>query len=266
MTMTHEGSEATAGGGGSKGAAGGAARKAASRFFLVASLAAAVVAAVGFGPFYLRGQAYPGREIPPPIKALVVGHGVAMTAWLALMIAQSALVLTGRRGAHMALGKAGVVLAAVIVAEGLRLALRSTEIAPPEAVIWGLSARRFMAVPFVSVVLFGTCVAAAVVLRRRPAVHRALMLTATIAALSAAMSRIDALNACYLGTWAEAAFGPFFLTLVFAVVLCAARAATQGSLDRPLACGVALLIAVDAGIMKLAATDAWDRFAAALLA
>lgn len=264
--MTHEETGSTTGAASSRAAAGGAARKSASRFFLVASLAAAVVAAVGFGPFYLRGQAYPGRDIPPPIKALVVGHGVAMTAWLALMIAQSALVLTGRRKAHMALGKFGVVLAAVIVAEGLRLAVRSTEIAPPGTVIWGLSAPRFMAVPFVSVILFGACVAAAIVLRRRPPVHRALMLTATIAALSAAMSRIDALNALYLGTWAEAAFGPFFLTLVFAVVLCAARAAAERTLDRPLACGVALLIAVDAGIMKLAATDAWDRFAAALLA
>ena len=37
----------------------------------------------GFRMFYLRGQAFPGRPLIPPIKWLLIVHGVAMTLWVA---------------------------------------------------------------------------------------------------------------------------------------------------------------------------------------
>ena len=46
-----------------------------------------------------------------------------------------------------------------------------------------------------------------------------MMLLATLTAMPAAISRIDALNSLYLGTAMERAFGPFFMTLVVAALL-----------------------------------------------
>ena len=234
-------------------------------FHAGAAVVLIVLVFLGFRQFFVHGRAYPDRELSPPIRTLLILHGVAMTGWMALLLVQSLLVAGGNRKLHMALGKLGAVLAAAMAVLGFRVGVEATRIAPPDALIWGVTFRQFMAVPIVSIAIFAAFVAAALALRRKPDAHRALMLLATLAIVPAGISRIDGLDALYAGTVWEAIFGPFFMTLVVGVAFVVVRSLLIGTLDRWLAAGVVVLVATSAGIMKLATSGAWEAVAGFLL-
>ncbi|MCC6908100.1 MAG: hypothetical protein IT430_09185 [Phycisphaerales bacterium] len=246
--------------------AGRSSTSAAARYFYAAAAAVMVVLAfLGFSKFYLHGQAYPGREIAPPIRTLVIAHGVAMSAWLILLLVQPLLIVVRKHRVHMALGRVGAALAAAILVLGIWVGIQSARYTPPEAVIWGLSPKRFMAIPLIGVSVFAIFVALGVVYRRKPRIHRAMMITATLSALAAGVSRIDALSNLYVGTAWEQYFGPFLMTMVFAVALWLLRCAVTRSIDRALGIGVASLIAISLLTMQVARTAAWESFASMLV-
>jgi hypothetical protein len=224
-----------------------------------------VLCFVGFNDFYLHGRAYPDRPIDPRIRLTVLAHGTVMTAWLFLMVFQPMLVALNRRKLHMRVGKIGAALAGAILILGTMTAIGSARTTPPQALIWGLPPKQFMAVPIISVWVFAALVALAVHYRRKPVRHRALMLFATMNAMSAGISRIDPLNDLYLGTVWERWFGPFFLTLVPGAVLLALRCAVIRRFDRWFALGFAIMFAVAVFIMNLAPTRAWASFASVLV-
>lgn len=235
------------------------------RFYAMAAAVLLVLMFIGFGRFYVQGRAYPGRELAPPIRSLLIWHAITMTVWMVLFVVQPLLIVTGRRALHMALGKAGAVLAAAVVVLGYWVGIAATRIAPPELVIWGLSPRAFMTVPLIGITIFALFVTVGIWQRRRPEIHRPMMLLAGLAAIPAAVSRIDTINTLYDGTiWADV-FGPFFATVVLGLLLVAANWLLVGRLDRWLAGGFALLAAADVLILRLATTGAWDRFATLLL-
>lgn len=231
-------------------------------FYAFSGVLAVGLALVGFQLFYFGGRSYPGRPIPEPIRALVIVHGVVMLLWVLLFAAQPALVAMRKHRLHMALGRVGAALALVVVVSGVMLAVASARVTPAEALIWGLPPAKFMAVPLISVLIFAAFVGLAIRHRRRPAAHRAAMFLATLSALSAAVSRIDALNALYAGTVWERAFGPFFMSLVIGGVLVAARCVLARQVERWLVFGYLALVAMSLGIIALARTPAWDAFAA----
>lgn len=236
------------------------------RFFYVGASAALIVFVVwGFHHFYLGGKAYPGRELSPPIKTLVILHGSAMAAWMLLMLGQPALIAAGNRRLHMKIGVAGAVLAGLIVILGLKLGIESTRHAPPDAKIWGCTAKQFMAVPIFSILIFGGLVAAGIANRKKPEIHRAMMLLATLAALAAAVSRIDAISNLYMGTILDRLFGPFLGTLVIAFILLGVKSFLSRSVNRYYAFGCAGLTAASLLIMLIARTGAWESFASMLV-
>jgi len=239
----------------------GAARPRSRLFFPVAAILIVVLTALGFGAFYTHGKAYPNRPLAPPIRGLLIAHGISMSLWVVLLVVQTSLIALNRRKVHMALGKFGAVLAAAIVVLGLWVALRAAAIMPPEARIWGVDGKTFLAVPIVSMLTFAGLVAAGIASRRKPAIHRTLMVLATLAALPAAVSRIDPLSALYVGTAWEGWFGPYLMTLVFAALLVAARSVTVRSLDRFFALGVAALTVLSFATWQFATTAAWGRIA-----
>lgn len=242
------------------------ARPGATRFFHVAaSLLLIALMFFGFRAFYLEGRAYPGRELAPPIRTLLVLHGAGMTLWVLLLLAQSALIAARKHRVHMRLGWIASALALATVVLGWRLGVEATRISPPEMRIWGLAPPQFMIVPLASIVVFAAFVAAGVALRKRPQAHRAMMLTATLAAMPAAVSRIDALNAFYLGTVWETWFGPFFMTLVAGAALVVLRCALARAFDRWLAFGVAALTVASALMVQMATSSLWEGFARWLL-
>ncbi len=220
---------------------------------------------LGFQQFYLQGKAYPGREIAPPVRTLIITHGVAMSAWMLLFLVQPLLIANRRYRVHMILGSAGAILAAVIFLLGLCVGVESTRVAPADLRIWGLSPRQFMAVPIISIVLFAIFVAIGVWKRRSADIHRPMMLLATLTAMPAAVSRIDFLNAIYVGTVWETIFGPFLMTLVVGAAFLVVKWLLSRSFDWPYALGYLAFFVVSLLTLVAGRTAAWGRLASLLL-
>lgn len=219
---------------------------------------------VGFHFFYFRGQAYPGRPLTPPIRALVITHGLTMSAWILLYTVQPFLVALRRHRLHMTLGRVAGVLALVILLTGVVVSVRWVQVLPPDMVIWSMTPRQFLAVPLISVFVFTGCVVVGVWKRKRPEIHRPAMFLGTLAAVSAAVSRIDAISHLYQGTVWERAFGPFFVSLLVGGALVLLRLALARRVERWLALGYVSLVALSAVVIWLARTPAWDAFVTAL--
>ncbi|MFO0949015.1 MAG: hypothetical protein U1D30_24410 [Planctomycetota bacterium] len=224
-----------------------------------------VLTFLGFQQFYLRGKAFPDRPLTPPIRTLVIAHGVSMSAWMILLLVQSLLVVGRKNRLHMALGKVGGVLAVAIFVLGFKLGIEATRVSPPEVRLWNLPYKQFMAVPIISITIFAWLVGVGIWKRRRPEIHRPAMLLATLAAMSAAMDRIDAIASLYRQSLWGALFGPFFSALVIGAVFLLLEWGLTRKFDRYFAVGFAGLVAASAGIMRFATTDAWDHIADFLL-
>jgi hypothetical protein len=221
---------------------------------------------LGFHHFYTQGRAYPGRELTPPIRTLVILHGVAMTLWMILFLVQPMLAATRNMRLHRRLGSFGGVLAIAIAVLGWRVGIEAARVAPPQMRIWGLTWQQFMIVPLGSIVLFAAFVAIGIATRKRPEIHRPMMLLGTLAAVSAALGRIDFLNELYVGTIWEQLFGPFFATLVLGALCLVARCLESRSLECWFALGYAALVAANVAMYQLAPTELWAGIARALLA
>jgi hypothetical protein len=237
-----------------------------ARFFYVgAATVLLVLVFLGFQHFYLHGRAYPGRELTPPIRTALILHGIAMTAWIALFMIQPLLIVSGKRRLHMALGRIGVFVAASVVFFGFQIAIGAARVNPPELQLWGLNMKQFLAIPIISMVLFAAYVGIGVWQRRRPQVHRPMMLLATLAILPAAVDRIDAIRGLYERTMLGAVFGPAVGPLALGLAFFVVHLLLTRAWDRHFATGLAALAVASAGIMQFAPTRGWDQIATWLL-
>ncbi len=186
-------------------------------FFVAAGFAMLLVAFLGFAPtFYLRGRV-PGANLfalPPS----VVVHGVVMTAWYLLLVAQASLVAAGRADLHRRLGVGGVALAVAVVLTGVQVLLNVVprlEAAglPVAQQIEMFRIDRVVINGFLTLAAFAGVVAAAVVLRRRPATHRRLMFWACVLTLGAALNTNRMFGAMLATLW------PAWLPMLLALPL-----------------------------------------------
>ena len=72
--------------------------------YAAAGLLLFVLMLVGFQQFYLHERAYPAHPFAPPIRTLLITHGVAMTLWVVTFLIQSRLIVGRNRRVHMAVG------------------------------------------------------------------------------------------------------------------------------------------------------------------
>jgi hypothetical protein len=240
-------------------------RKLERLFFPATAVIVLAITLWGFKDFYFAGKAYPGRPLTPPIRTLVIVHAVLQMAWVLLFIVQPTLVALCRRKTHMMLGRAGAVLAVVLVVTGYQLAVEATRANPPDMTFFGMGTVRFIYVPLTANAVFAVMVAVAIWQRKRPALHRAMMLTATVNALSAAMARIDWLNETFAGTWWDQLFGPLHAAVTLGLLLLAIRWALIGRFDKWLGLAVAAMAVTYAVMLRFSATGAWDSFARMLI-
>jgi hypothetical protein len=98
-------------------------------------------------------------------------HGLAMTAWLALLVAQAALMRSGRKSLHRALGLVSYALVPVIVVVTARFAHYTLQEVPALG-NYGLF---FLALVLLTLVTFVTLFALAMLYRNQPAVHARFM-------------------------------------------------------------------------------------------
>jgi len=235
-------------------------------FYACAAALLLALMLLGFQQFYLHGRAFPNRPLTPAIRALVITHGIAMSLWLMLLLVQPLLVVNRKHRVHKSLGKAGAGLAFFIVLVGLDLTVEWARIDPSRMFVWSMTAKQFMAVPCISLLIFAGFVATGILNRRRPDIHRPMMLLATLTVISAGTDRVPALISLFEQTLWGTVFGPFFPPLFIGALLLilkwALTTVLRSLLRRP--AWVALVVA-DAGIIKLARTQTWDGIATYLL-
>jgi len=234
-------------------------------FYAGAAALLLVLMFLGFQQLYLHGRAFPDRTLTPAIRTLLIIHGIAMSLWLMLLLVQPLLVVNRKYRVHMAVGKPGAELAAFIFVVGLVLALEWARIDPSRMFVWSMTAKEFMAAPFVSLLIFVGFVATGILNRRRPEIHRPMMLLATLTVISAGTDRIPAIISLFDRTVWGTTFGPFFPPLVLGALLLIGKWTLTQSFDRCFAVGWLGLVVADAGIMKLATIQTWDGIASFLL-
>jgi len=220
-------------------------------FFTGMALASALMLVLGFLPSYFHR----GAELPA-LTPLYQLHGALFTAWIALLVVQTALVAGHRTDLHRTLGVAGAVLAAVVFVVGVVVSVETLRRngGPP-----GGDPRKFFAIPLGDILVFGALVGAAVVQRRQSETHKRLMLLATISLLTAAVGRF--LRQVGMG----GAPNLFYGTDVFVLVLVLYDLAVRGRVHPATLWGGALVVGFKPLLFYvLSGTPPWLALADAL--
>ncbi|MEX0322970.1 MAG: hypothetical protein AB3N63_12475 [Puniceicoccaceae bacterium] len=229
--------------------------------YCVASFTLLLLMLVGFQQFYLHGKAFPNRSIAPPIFGLVIVHGVTMSLWIMLLVQQSFLIINRKHKFHNTFGKIGAVLAIVIFISGFKLAIESARIAPPEAMLWNLNFKQFLVFPMITIFLFAGFVTVGVLKRKNPAIHRPMMLMASITAVAAAADRIPVITSLYANSIVGSLLGPMAFPFFFGLILMIVQYALSRSIERTLVIAWAIVVVLGACAMQIAPTPAWDSIA-----
>lgn len=158
--------------------------------YLGLALAMSVTAYWGFAYTYFM-PVFAGTY-PAEVPGVVHVHGWSFFLWFLLLPIQAALVATGRRRTHMALGAASIALAAVMVLTGILVAsvridqgLSSSD--PDElTTFWKVFGQLIMYNMVLFVAFYGT----AIMRRAEPELHKRMMVLASASVLPAAIFRI----------------------------------------------------------------------------
>ncbi len=159
-------------------------------FFNSMAVAAALVVFGGFAPtYYLKGLY--ATPILSPLRHL---HGIVFTLWIVLFLAQTTLIAAGRTAVHRRLGMVGGLLAAAMLVVGAALAIAAAKY-PSEQSVASVAQGFppplvFLVIPLTDLAVFAVFIASGVYNRRKPDIHKRLMLLATIAILPAALGRL----------------------------------------------------------------------------
>jgi hypothetical protein len=230
-------------------------------FFAVAAIIMLVLMVAGFHPYYLRGKAMAERTISPQLATLVFVHGTALSAWLLLFLVQSLLVPARRLRLHMRLGWGGILVAVVATTSGFMLAVQSVR-PVPTVPFWGMTYQQFLLVMLSEVALFSLFVLAGVLLRKRPKLHKAAMLLASLSILAGATVRMPVLFPVFGEAGWQGIFGP---SLTLGAVLVLVRSVLSGATDRGLTAGFAVMTVVFIAASEFAVSEAWSVLAGVIL-
>jgi hypothetical protein len=152
--------------------------------FGITAVVSAAVVTLGSGAGLVASRAPNARHA----TSLVLVHAAVFASWVVLYAVQVILVGTGRTAIHRRLGVAGAALALGMLALGYAVAIQAarTGFAP----IPGSDPLGFLVVPLADLVVFASCVGAALFWRRVPAVHKRLMWFATAMLTFASVTRL----------------------------------------------------------------------------
>ena len=151
-------------------------------FYFVMSLLIAAVVIYGFSQTISDNLIHPAY--PRPL--VLYFHAAIFSAWVVLLMSQSALIRTGNLKLHRRLGLCAVALAIAMpiigVATGVAMARFNTQHGSTDAA-------EFLIVPFFDMAVFSIVVCLAILWRKKPEYHRRLMLLAACALTIAAFNR-----------------------------------------------------------------------------
>jgi hypothetical protein len=220
--------------------------------YVPAALATGVLVVLGFGPSYFYR---PFTNPTTSLTTLVHMHGALMTTWIALFLAQAALVSARRVDLHRRLGRLGFVLLTLIVAVSLPMAIVAAKLGGdhmPGPPLPGLALVFGLLIEFVTLAGLGLHY------RTRSDIHKRLMLLAAFAAMEAGVSRlpIDFLqNIVHTHVVNDS-----LLLVVVAVDSIRHRRVHPAFLS-----GTIFLVSVQASAMWVAGTEVWARISQSIV-
>ena len=220
-----------------------------------------VLTVIGFQHYLFGGRHADGTPIDPTILAIVIAHSSAIFAWFVLFFVQSLLISTQNRRIHMKLGWSVLVIASTIAVTGPLVATHSVRLAP-DLVIFDWPGRPFLLVMYSEIALFVAFVSIGVLNRKRPRVHRPMMLMASLSIISGATGRIPLVSTIFGYHHWMGIFGP---VVALGVLLLVARSAMTRRFEREFAVGLAALVVVTVVVSGLAATTMWVNWAGMIL-
>ena len=164
----------------------------------------------GFWPSYFGLLVRGGVRRP----WLIHLHGAIFSGWMVLLLAQVALVAAGRVRLHRRVGQVGIAYGTLVLGIGLVVSV----VAP----VWHVHAGEwtvdraagFLLAPLGDMALFGGFFLTAIAYRRRPEIHKRLILAATVALAFAAVGRMAFVSpVVFLLVW----LSPLFTAMAFDV-------------------------------------------------
>lgn len=166
---------------------------------------------IGFArTYYLAGV----FQAPLP-NLLVHIHSAVFSLWILLFITQISLITVHRPNLHRRLGMVGFLLACLMVILGELVATdRLARHAANPGTETVAEVRAFYAIPFADMLMFSTFVYLGFHNRTHPAVHKRLMLFATLALLDAGFDRWSIFNPYPLSVVNAVCFFPLLALLM----------------------------------------------------
>jgi hypothetical protein len=227
------------------------------RFYMVMGIIAILVVAGGFGSSFYKVAT--GAKTLTPLVHL---HAATFSAWLVLYVVQTGLVATRRVVAHQWLGMAGVVLSVALLGVGYQTAVTAARRGYDLTFDGGShDPLRFLAFTLGDLLSFTVLVSAALWYRRRPEIHKRLMLLVAVGPMMAA---------ALVHLWAQApvpnaAKLPLFLASMAGLLFAGAiyDRFTRGRFHAVSLWGaVILFVWGNLRAVVIGPSDAWHRFAA----
>jgi hypothetical protein len=222
------------------------------RFYIYVAIVAVLVVFAGFArTYYLKGAFG-----TPALPVLLHLHGLVMTLWFALFLAQVSLIAAGRVDLHRRVGVVGALLATLVVVVGVTTAITAARLehtpGPPPLV--------FLAIPLGDMLIFPALVGAGLYFRRRSDFHKRFMLLSSLSLLTAAIARIP------LDLIAAGGLPLFFALTDLCIVTCVTYDTVKNHRLHPaFGWGVVVIVASQVLRFMLAGTSAWAQFAAWLV-
>lgn len=230
-----------------------------SWIYLGLALSMCITAFWGFAYTYfipLFGGEYP--EVSPTLHI----HGWSFFLWFLLVPIQAMLIAKGRRRTHIMLGKASLVLAVVMIFTGILIAsvriLDGLTAANPDqfTTFW----MDFGQLIMYNMVLFVLFYGAAIKWRKKPTLHKRLMILATASVLPAAIFRIivGLTGFFWLATPGWVMPAAFFLPGLFVIVGMLHDKIVKGYIHRAYLIGLPILLGLHGFGLVTAGTPVGD--------
>ncbi len=221
------------------------------RPYPLAAILIAVIVITGFWPSYFGLILSGDLDVAP----LVHVHNAVFLGWIALLFLQASLVAGGRTDLHKKTGVWGIFLGSLVVVVGVTVVMNRVARGIAEGHLE--KAQQFMLIPLTDMLLFAGFFIAAVTYRKRPKIHKCLMLLATVALLDAPVSRI-----AFLGDPAPPAV---FMLVWFSPIILLIAADLVKNRKIPWLYVMGLAVLVLSGVrMPLSQTEAWLSIARVL--
>lgn len=222
-------------------------------FYITIGLVVTAIVFVGFARTYYLKAWFNTSSLTVRLHL----HGFALSAWLVLFLIQTGLIAAHRRTLHMRLGIAGAILAA--------LAVVTTYAAGFEAAAHGRAQNQLTAFSRLYstielATLFGLFVAGGIVFRKRPEIHKRLMILAMLAVVGPGAHRAVVLIAGHFMR------DPHILVIAILLVGCLIYDwRTRGAPHPVVLWGGALLIGLQLTRQFVGGSSLWQHIASWLL-